>query len=139
MTERYWTPRTAEISNAMSDIRGNEPELWSRALRAVGARDPEALCAVLRMTDELDNSVDIRFSVAVQAMSQKAFDCAYAAWDDGGRCWCTEATSDKIPDSNTSANVMRSTCDLLIPGSSKLTADQEARLCEIMGRHTVQM
>lgn len=136
--ERYWTPRAASmlerIEVAASPLAGEELDryLWNTATEALSARDPELLCALFRSADARSrSSTEIRFGMAIRAMKLKYFDCAYAAWDDGGRCWEQDEVPSNVPDSRTSASTMKSACDSLIA----VEAETVRGLCTQMERN----
>jgi hypothetical protein len=131
--ERYWTERAARVHDeVMANVPDTNPErdayLWMCARRALEARDPESLSGVMRVCDMHDISTHVRFSTAVGAMAAKAYDCAYAAWDDAGNCWSRESENPNVPSSFIAAETMKSTCEPLIAATS-ISAEAESSLC----------
>ena len=133
--ERYWTPRAASllerVDRAAGQLTGEglDPYLWVTASEALTARDPELLCSVFRVADaRSESATDIRFGMAMRAMARRYYDCAYAAWDDGGRCWPQDEAQRNVPDSRTSAAIMKAACESLLA----VEAETESRLCDSM-------
>ena len=125
-----------EMSRATAHLRAEDLEryVWTSASEALAARDPEGLCALFRLADAVsDASSEARFATAVRAMERGYYDCAYAAWDDAGKCWAEDATPRNVPDSKTSANTMMATCDRLL----RLDREEEQSLCDVMSRAAV--
>lgn len=138
--ERYWTPRAQslweEVCRATEHMSGEalDQYVWTSASEALTARDAEGLCALFRLADaRSDASSEARFATAVRAMERRYYDCAYAAWDDAGRCWAQDEAPRNVPDSKTSANTMMAACDRLI----SLESASEQSLCDGFSRATV--
>ncbi|AUF82099.1 hypothetical protein TetV_007 [Tetraselmis virus 1] len=136
MQERYATEKSAVAYETVKRdvLLQSDPKeyVWKCAYMALESRDPESLSGVLRVADEMSESTDVRFSIAVQAMQKKYYDCAYAAWDDGGRCWSQERENNNVPDSKFASIAMLNTCSLLIPSTSHIAPEEERELCEMM-------
>lgn len=131
MGERYWTTRAeqlhAQVSQAADGLGGGmlESYLWSAGAEALTARDPEMLSALLRVGDgRSGEAAEVRFGLAVRAMQRRYYDCAFAAWDDGGRCWASGGGGN-VPDSAAAAEAMRDACDQLLAAG----AEAERALC----------
>lgn len=139
-SERYWTSRAQmlweEIYRATEHIQGEalDQYIWTSASEALTARDAEGLCALFRLADaRSDVATEVRFATAIRAMERRYYDCAYAAWDDAGRCWAEDEAPRNVPDSKTSANTMMVACDKLIG----LETVHEQSLCDSMSKATV--
>lgn len=140
-SERYWTPRAAklweEVSRAAGHLEGDSLNqyIWTSSGEALTVRDAEALTAVFRLADaRSDISCEVRFAIAMRAMERRYYECAYAAWDDGGRCWAEEPTAARnVPDSKTSATTMMGACDKLMV----LESSEEQSLCDRMSNASV--
>lgn len=134
MTERYATHRGLQIfTDTSNQVKGLDYEaskalLWELAEGALIARDPESVYGVLRVADTYDFAAEMRFSIAMKSMTSKCYDCAYAAWDDGGNCWCKASSDDDshVPASDECANTMKSVC------VSMLESTPENQLCDMM-------
>lgn len=130
--EKYWTSRASNLWRNYDSAVGNvmdrctvDEYLWSAANDAISCRDAEALSALLRVADERSSrSTEIRFSVAIRAMKKGYYDCAVAAWEDGGRCWDANSSDEHVPDSKTSAEVINRLCVAL----ARTDADEETDL-----------
>lgn len=87
-----------------------------RLVGAITSRDSslaeESLADLLNDLDG-DSEPDVRFSVGVVAMGVGNMDLAIRAWCDGDGCWSSERPSDIVPDSRTSAEAMRQTCETM--------------------------
>jgi len=68
----------------------------------------------MRLADaRTSRATEIRFATAIKSMKMCYYDCAIAAWDDGGRCWDSESADINMPDSRTSAEVLKNICETL--------------------------
>eukprot|EP00873_Tetraselmis_striata_P043939 jgi/Tetstr1/464203/TSEL_009008.t1 len=139
--ERYWTARAASLLERMALATEHmagaamDQYLWATASEALTARDPELLCALFRLADaRSESATDIRFGMAMRAMERRYYDCAYAAWDDGGRCWSRDEAPRNVPDSRTSASTMKAACESLLA----VEAETESSLCRQM-RHNASV
>ena len=135
MSTRYWTLRAQDLAGRLeASLAGLDEDeaaafLAASASEAVNARDPENLGAILRTADSrLGCSSEVRFSAAIHAMDRGYFDCACAAWDDGGGCWASTSEGSNVPDSRTSARVMLGVCEKM----SRYQEQTEADLCRRM-------
>ena len=137
MEERYWTSRTSNLAyrlgQASENMAGEELDemLWNTAAEALTARDPEMLCAVLRVGDlRSDAKADMRFGMATRAMERCYYDCACAAWEDGGRCWSSDERPHGVPSSRLATEIMIKACEAL----AAIESEKELGLCDIMRR-----
>jgi len=134
--ERYWTDRAqtlwGQYGSATANIKDEDTVnqyLWSAAADALQCRDAEAMCAVMRLADgRTSRATEIRFSTAIKSMKVCYYDCALAAWDDGGRCWDSESGDPQVPDSRASADVLKTLCAKLISADERTDADLSRRL-----------
>ncbi len=122
MTERYWTARAETLFvryNSATEFFKDEEAInhyvWSAAEDVLHCRDAEAMSALMRFADaRTSRATEIRFATAIKSMKMCYYDCAVAAWDDGGRCWDSESADARVPDSRTSANVLKNICETLL-------------------------
>ena len=152
-TCRYWTVAAVvayrqllrELNHAQ-DQEDAVKTIRERCCLAVSSDDPEQLCAVLAAADRSTAAAtDIRFATAVASMAAKKFECAYAAWDDGGACWSRASDDPWVPDSAHAAAVLMGACEELsalrarhaamqghaaMPGHA--TEGDAAALCDMM-------
>ena len=135
-SDRHWNQESQKaFETCVADVSRLEEsdrwsEVYSRALCAMNESRHHSLSGILRSGDELlhDDAHSVRFSIAMQSMKLGKYLCAYAAWDDGGRCWSAETSDPKIPDSRFSASVMMSVCDELVDSNGY----KESALCGMM-------
>ena len=145
-TCRYWSvAAVAAYRSLQRELNGAQDQedavtmIRERCCLAVSSDDPDQLCAVLAAADRSTVAAnDIRFATAVASMAAKKFECAYAAWDDGGACWSRASDDPWVPDSAHAASVLMGVCDEL----SRLRARQShetavaegdsASLCDMM-------
>ena len=119
----YWTERARQLWEELNekivglrrDVRSGHEDavaaLRSAGEEALAARDPEALCAVLKLVDvHADTASEIRFTVAVNAMRAGNYGCALAAWEDAGGCWSVCSDAPGIPSSSTAAGALMAAC-----------------------------
>jgi hypothetical protein len=142
---RHWSVGAVvayrSLQRELNDAQDQEDAvrmIRERCCLAVSSDDPEKLCAALAAADKSTAAAtEIRFATAIAAMAAKKFDCAYAAWDDGGACWSRASDDPWVPDSAHAAAVLMGVCDEL----SRLRAQQTAgtvaegdatSLCEMM-------
>eukprot|EP00951_Prasinocladus_malaysianus_P002307 scaffold16340_cov25-Prasinocladus_malaysianus.AAC.2 len=126
MEERSWTPRAAA---AHAQMLGPAVNVDATATATLEARDPEMMCAALRVGDDGEDPARLRFKYGVLAMDAGAYACAYAARDDGGRCWA--AVNDEyrdVPASSYAAAVLRRVCDNILRLSEDLAGHDLADL-----------
>nr|WRJ69856.1 hypothetical protein TetV2_00411 [Oceanusvirus sp.] len=131
--ERYWSERAAKAhDDVLARVPKDRPEreayLWTCVNMALEARDPQSLCGVFRVCDLCDAGTDMRFATAIRAMSARAYDCAYAAWDDAGQCWSQESETPNVPSSRAAAEAIKSACEPLIE-NCRLSDEAESSLC----------
>jgi len=118
---RYWSVgAVVAYRQLLRDLNGAQDQedavktIRERCCLAVSSDDPEQLCAVLAVADRSTAaSTDIRFATAVASMAAKKYECAYAAWDDGGACWSKASDDPWVPDSAHAAAVLMGVCDEL--------------------------
>lgn len=121
MTERYWTARAETLLVRYNSATANFKDedalnhyVWSAADDVLHCRDAEAMCALMRLADaRTSRATEIRFATAIKSMKMCYYDCAIAAWDDGGRCWDSESADPNMPTSRTSAEVLKKICETL--------------------------
>eukprot|EP00873_Tetraselmis_striata_P033871 jgi/Tetstr1/454135/TSEL_041054.t1 len=134
-SERYWTARAAtihaQLERAIAAMDGDAVRqyMWSTGAEALASRDAELVCAMLRLADaRSEHATELRFGLAIRAMEKKHYDCAYAAWDDGGRCWIVDDMPSNVPDSRTAAAAMMAACGALIAMDARTEEDLCARM-----------
>jgi hypothetical protein len=141
MTERYWTARAETLFvryNSATEFFKDEETLnhyvWSAADDVLHCRDAEAMSALMRLADaRTSRATEIRFATAIKSMKMCYYDCAIAAWDDGGRCWNSESDDSNMPDSRTSAEVLKNICETL----SRADERDESELTRGLARQSV--
>jgi hypothetical protein len=145
---RYWGERAAAEWQAIRqeiDKADSHEEivrmLRARCCAALAAGDPELMCAAVAAADaNAEHANKIRFATAIAAMAAKKYECAFAAWDDGGgNCWARESEDPWVPDGAQAAHVLMAVCHEAaairrdVPDDRRLEGDHSG-LCEMM-RH----
>ena len=136
--ERFSTSRASalfdELDKASEHLKGEDLEemLWSAASEALTSRDPEMMCAVFRLCDAKSEApAEMRFGMAMRAMERRYYDCACAAWEDGGRCWSSEERPRNVPNSRLSTEIMTKACEAL----AIIESNSENGLCDSISRN----
>jgi hypothetical protein len=138
-TCRHWSPGAVAAYRVflreLDGVQDHDEALIAireRCFAAVARNDPEQLCAVLAAADRSTAAAtDIRFATAIAAMAAGKYECAYAAWDDGGACWSRTSEQPWVPDSAHAAGVLMGVCDEA--SRVRLIADGDTTsLCDMM-------
>ena len=146
---RFWTAESDEaymyLLREADELRSHEDcvaLLRARSCDAVARNDPASLAAVMALADARPGiSTELRFATAIASMAAKKYECAYAAWDDNGACWCSASDDPWIPDSAKAASVLMRVCheascmrNSCSPGSLDAFPGDESELCRLMSR-----
>lgn len=143
-TCRYWSVGAVlayrSFLRELDDAQDQEDAVTmirERCCLAVSSDDPEQLCAVLAAADRSTDAANIRFATAIASMAAKKYECAYAAWDDGGACWSRTSDDPWVPDGAHAAGVLLGVCDEASTARGRQATDMVAdgdasSLCDMM-------